>query len=234
MAADSLLRRISSRWSGVLLWLAVAALAWGLAGCGSAGVQASTSDTNAQQRARLRMELAMGYFQNGQTSVALEEVQQALAADSRYGPAYNLHGLILLQQGDRAGAEQSFRRAVDLNRHDADARHNLGLLLCEQGEQTESAQQFAQALTEPAYANRFRTHLAAGTCALKAGHVAQAASHARAANEQQPSAASLWLGMRAEHQLGHAQAVSAYARRLQQQFPDSAEMQRYQRKAWND
>ena len=78
----------------------------------------------------------MGYFQNGQTSVALEEVQQALAADSRYGPAYNLHGLILLQQGDRAGAEQSFRRAVDLNRHDADARHNLGLLLCEQGEQT--------------------------------------------------------------------------------------------------
>ena len=68
----------------------------------------------------------------------------------------------------------------------------------------------------------------------KAGQVAQAASHARAANEQQPSAASLWLGMRTEHQLGHAQAVSAYARRLQQQFPDSAEMQRYQRKAWND
>ena len=28
MAADSLLRRISSRWSGVLLWLAVAALAF--------------------------------------------------------------------------------------------------------------------------------------------------------------------------------------------------------------
>ncbi len=180
------------------------------------------------------MELALGYFQNGQSAVAMEEIRQVLSADPRHGPAYNLQGLILLQQGDRAGAERSLRKAVSLDGHDADARHNLGLLLCEQGAYDESVQQFDQALAEPAYAGKSRTHLAAGTCALQAGQAAQAASHARAANAQQPSAASLWLGMRAERQLGHAQAVSDYAGRLQQQFPDSAEMQRYQRQAWND
>lgn len=233
MATEGRVRAMLCRRLGLPFWLGALVLMVGLGACSNtAGTVAS--DTSAQQRARLRMELALGYFQNGQSAVALEEVRQALAADPRHGPAYNLQGLILLQQGDRAGAERSWRQAVRLNGHDADARHNLGLLLCEQGVYEESVQQFAQALAEPAYAGKPRTHLAAGTCALKAGQAAQAASHAKAASEQQPSAASLWLGMRAEHQLGHAQAVSDYARRLQQQFPDSAEMQRYQRQAWND
>ena len=233
MATEGLVHVFRHRRLAQPFWLAALALVLGLTACSSTGTAVS-ADGSAQQRARLRMELALGYFQNGQSAVAMEEIRQVLSADPRHGPAYNLQSLILLQQGDRAGAERSLRKAVSLDGHDADARHNLGLLLCEQGAYDESVQQFDQALAEPAYAGKSRTHLAAGTCALQAGQAAQAASHARAANAQQPSAASLWLGMRAERQLGHAQAVSDYAGRLQQQFPDSAEMQRYQRQAWND
>lgn len=214
----------------VVAWLMTAALL--LVSACSTGA-ALPADGHAQQRARLRMELALGYFQNGQTAVALEEVQQALAADPRHAPAHNLQGLILLRQGDRHAAERSFRRAVSLDSHDADARHNLGLLLCEQQEHEEAAEQFTLALAEPAYAAKARTHLAAGTCALQAGQASQAALHARAASGQ-PSAASLWLGLRAAHQLGDAASEADYAARLLQQFPDSAEMQRYQRKAWTD
>ena len=56
--------------------------------------------------ARLRIELASGYFEQGKTTVALDEVKQALAADPSYAPAYNLRGLIYLRLGEPAGRVQ--------------------------------------------------------------------------------------------------------------------------------
>lgn len=144
-------------WAGLLL-----AAAMMLSACGTV---TPAADALAEQRARLRMELALGYFQNGQTDVAQEEVQQALAANPALAAAHNLQGLILVQQGDKAGAERSFRRALALDGHDADARHNLGLLLCNEGRMDEAANEFARALAEPAYRSKDRTRLAASTCA---------------------------------------------------------------------
>ncbi|MCB1865829.1 MAG: type IV pilus biogenesis/stability protein PilW [Chromatiales bacterium] len=43
----------------------------------------------------------------------------------------------------------------------------------------------------------------------------------------QPTAASLWLGIRAERELNDTDAVARYAEQLVQRFPDSDEAQRY-------
>jgi len=148
----------------------------GLVGSGAdSGTSAVTdTDENNRRRARLRMELAAGYFEQGQTSVALEELKQVLTIDPGYADAYNLRGLVYMRLEDAAQAEDSFRRAVAINPRDANTRHNYGWLLCQQNRYGDAAQQFAAALAVPSYADRAKTLMTQGVCELKAGQRPQA------------------------------------------------------------
>lgn len=148
----------------------------GLVGSGAdSGTRVVTDvDENNRRRARLRMELAAGYFEQGQTSVALEELKQVLAIDPNYADAYNLRGLVYMRLDDAAQAEDSFRRAVAINPRDANTRHNYGWLLCQQNRYGDAAQQFAAALAVPSYADRAKTLMTQGVCELKAGQRPQA------------------------------------------------------------
>ena len=132
-----------------------------LAGCASdAGqVQASTTgadlttesdEPEARKRARIRTELASGYFEQGQTAVALDEIKQAVAADPTYAPAYNLRGLTYLRMGETDLARESFRRALSLAPKDADIAHNLAWLLGQQRQYAEANALFNQVLTNRA------------------------------------------------------------------------------------
>jgi type IV pilus assembly protein PilF len=165
-------------------WLAAAAFAGiltTLAGCATPQQQAAAAaaadpmaappdDTDQRRRARIRLELASGYYEEGKTEVALDELKQVLAIDPGFGEAYNLRGLIYLRLGDQRQAEDSFRRAVLLNPRDPDAHHNYGWLQCQQGRYPEAARSFQQALAVPIYSGRSRTFLAIGVCEARAGH----------------------------------------------------------------
>jgi len=128
-----------------------------------------SDETSRQRRARLRMELASGYFQNGQTTVALDEIKQALVADPNYADAYNLRGLVYMRLEDAGMAEDSFRRAIAINPADPNIRHNSGWLLCQQNRYGDAAQQFTEALAVPGYTDRAKTLMTQGVCELKAG-----------------------------------------------------------------
>ena len=86
----------------------------------------ASDEPEAQQRARARMELASAYFGQNQMTTALDQVKLAIAADPNYGEAFNLRGLIYANLGDQALAEESFKRALQLNPRDADTMHNYG------------------------------------------------------------------------------------------------------------
>ncbi len=148
----------------------------GLVGSGAdSGTTVVTDvDENNRRRARLRMELAAGYFEQGQTSVALEELKQVLTIDPNYADAYNLRGLVYMRLEDAGLAEDSFRRAVAINPRDANTRHNYGWLLCQQSRYGDAAQQFAAALAVPSYTDRAKTLMTQGVCELKAGQRPQA------------------------------------------------------------
>ena len=120
------------------LFLSLAAA--GLSGCannqGISGPAAGKSDLvtesdepESRRRARLRLELATGYFEQGQTNVALDELKQALIADPTYVDAYNLRGLVYMRLNDLPLAEDSFKRALAINSRDADVAHNYGWFL---------------------------------------------------------------------------------------------------------
>ncbi|QNK73399.1 type IV pilus biogenesis/stability protein PilW [Variovorax sp. PAMC28562] len=158
-----------------------------LAGCAAKGTGpvASTAGNGAQlltdsdegngrKRARLRLELAIGYFEAGQTTVALDEIKQSLTADPTYAEAYNLRGLVYMRLDDAGLAEDSFRRAIALNPREPNTLHNYGWLLCQQGRNGDAMQQFGQALAIPGYPDRAKTLMTQGVCQIKAGDRADA------------------------------------------------------------
>lgn len=172
-----------SRWMLVSCLAISAAVLTGCAGGqGGAGAApearrdlATESDrTDARRRAQTRLELAVAYFEQGQTNVALDELKQALAADPTYPDAYNMRGLIYMRLNENALAEESFRRAVALNPRDSDAQHNYGWLLCQQNRFPEAEQYFNQAVTNPQYVSQAKTFMALGLCQLKAGRKVEA------------------------------------------------------------
>ncbi|MBI2747587.1 MAG: type IV pilus biogenesis/stability protein PilW [Burkholderiales bacterium] len=160
-------------------WLLAACLALvaltGLSGCASGpsgsgeDIVTDSDEPAIRKRARTRLQLASGYFEQGQTTVALDEVKQALTIDPDFPDAYNLRGLIYLRLNDMRLADESFRRALAINPNSADVLHNYGWMLCQQGKYTESVQAFTQALANPTYGGRAKTWLAKGVCQIKAG-----------------------------------------------------------------
>lgn len=159
----------------VTMLSACAARTGGSGSTGSGAEPVTASDEPAgRRRARIRLELAVGYFQQGQATVALDEIKQAISADPSLADAYNLRGLVYMRLDDAGLAEDSFRRAIALSPRDANSLHNYGWLLCQQGRYGEAAQQFGQALAVPGYADRAKTFMAQGACEVRVGRLADA------------------------------------------------------------
>ncbi|SDP81622.1 type IV pilus assembly protein PilF [Rhodoferax sp. OV413] len=133
-----------------------------------------SDEPEARKRARTRMQLAVAYFEQGQTTVALDELKQALAVDPSFADAFNLRGLIYLRLNDMRLAEDSFRRAMALNPREPNTLHNYGWLMCQQGRYPESIQMFEQALANPTYGGRAKTLMAQGLCQQRAGLLPEA------------------------------------------------------------
>jgi len=147
----------------------------------------ASDEPEAQRRARARMELASAYFGQNQMTTALDQVKLSIAADPNYGEAFNLRGLIYANLGDHVLAEESFKRALQINPRDADAMHNYGYYLCQQRRYPESNALFAQALAVPRYAGAARTQLTQGVCLAYAGQLPEAEAALVKAYELDPS-----------------------------------------------
>jgi type IV pilus assembly protein PilF len=163
-------------------WLAAAGLASVvgatlLAGCATQPQQEARADMASpseeepenRRRARIRLELASSYYQEGKTEVALDELRQVITADPTFGDAYNLRGLIYMRLGDNREAEESFRRAIAINPRDANAHHNHGWLQCQLGRYPESFRSFELAMANPLYPDKPKSLMAQGLCQARAG-----------------------------------------------------------------
>ena len=166
-------------------WLVLLVLGLQLAGCANkpgAGdpsgakpdLVTDSDEPDGRRRARIRLELAVGYFEQGQTTVALDELKQAITADPTFGEAYSLRGLIYMRLNDFRLADESFRRSIALNPGDSNAYHNYGWLMCQQGRPAEALQLFGQALANPQYGDRPKTLMTQGLCQIRAGQPALA------------------------------------------------------------
>ncbi|EYC51247.1 pilus assembly protein PilW [Hylemonella gracilis str. Niagara R] len=165
--------RIASRslWAWTTVLMLVVALP-GLQGCAqgasSEDLVTASDEPEQRRRARLRLQLALGYYERGQSTVALDETKQALAIDPGFIDAHNLRGLIYMQLEEPRLAQESFRRALALNDDNPDVWHNLAWLQCQQGEYAQATRSFERALAQPAHAARGKTWLTLGLCQMRA------------------------------------------------------------------
>jgi len=177
------------RGNSLLALLAGCAIALSLSGCGAPGrvapaaavnpgsqtdIVTSSDEPEARKHARTRLQLAIGYFEQGQTTVALDELKQALVIDPSFSDAFNLRGLIYMRLNDLRLAEDSFRRALALNPREPNTMHNYGWLMCQQGRYAESVQMFEQALANPIYSARAKTLMTEGLCQQRANLLPEA------------------------------------------------------------
>lgn len=167
----------------LMLLLALTWLQLSLSGCAATGLGATAmqaepltdfDEPDTRKRARIRLTLASNYFEQGQTSVALDEIKQSLAADPSYTPAYVLRGLVYMRLNNSVLAEDSFQRALQINPRDGDTLQNYGWFVCESGRHAQAIQLFDRALASPTYGGRVATYLAKGICQMRAGQLIEA------------------------------------------------------------
>ena len=164
-------------FSGLFLSVSLLSLGPVLSGCASrtsatahqSDLETASDEPANRKRAKIRLELAAGYFEKGQTTIALDEVKQSINADPTLIEAYNLRGLIYTRLDDVPLAEESYRRALSINPNAASIQHNYAWLLCHNGRMPEAMQLFGRALANPAYGDRAKTWMAQGLCQLENG-----------------------------------------------------------------
>lgn len=186
---------LGSACSKPLRWSSLAALVWLLAACAGPGslpadqpnaITTASDQTDADRRARVRLELAGAYFARGQFETALDEVKLALVASPSSGDAFNLRGLVYGAMGEDRLAEDSFRRALQINPRDGGTLHNLGWFHCQRDRFAQAQAQFSAALALAQYRDAGRTWLASGLCHGRNQQWALAEASLMRAFEQDP------------------------------------------------
>lgn len=179
--------------TALLLLMAGCAQTQGLPATTAAAVASGTEpitesdEPEARKRARIRVELASGYFEQGQTTVALDEIKLALGADPNYAPAYTLRGLVYARLNELRLAEDSFKRAQQLSPRDPDVLHHYGLFACQQGRYPQAVELFQQALASPVYGGQAKTLMAKGICQVRAAQFSEAEGSLARSYELDPS-----------------------------------------------
>jgi type IV pilus assembly protein PilF len=143
------------------------------------------------ERAKIHTELGVGYYENGQLGVALEELNTATAADKSYAPAFNALGLVYMELKEDDKAETNFKQAIKVDPANSEAMNNYGLFLCQRGRQKDGMRLFLDALKNPLYGTPDVAYKNAGLCARKAGDMTTAEEYLRKAlklNPRQPQA----------------------------------------------
>ena len=161
--------------------LALCLLAVALGGCAGSASKGSTEElktasdqTPAEKRAGIRLQLAVGYFQDGKLEVALDEVKQAIAINPEFADAYGVRALIYSQMGEVHLADENFQHALKLAPRNPELANNYGSFLCQHERGAQGMPYFESALKNPTYQSPVKALLNAGSCSLKMKNLAAA------------------------------------------------------------
>lgn len=128
--------------------ICTACLAVFLAGCVSS---TPPVDFERNEAMKARVNLALAYLEQGDFAKARENIDKALAHDSRDYLPHSVLAYYYQQTADRENAEKSYQTALKLSPNQPDVRNNYGTFLCEQGKFAQAYGQFEQALSEQHY-----------------------------------------------------------------------------------
>jgi type IV pilus assembly protein PilF len=173
-----------------------------LAGCAGTGgdspreLKTASDQTAAEKRAQIRLQLAVGYYQNRKYAIALDEVKQAIAAAPDYADAYGFRALIYTAMGENALADENYRHALRLAPRNPDLANNYGLFLCDAGgKPAQALGYFEAALKNPQYGSPAKALTNAGNCSLKLKNVDAAERYLLEALRYEPELPAVQAGL---------------------------------------
>ncbi len=103
-----------------------------------------------------RLNMARAYYKKKDYAAATRALDEHMKRQPRSKEAENLLGNMALDQGDTAGAETHFRRALEYEPNFADARNSLGILFDRLGRTDEALEQFRKVVAiDPDYAEAY-------------------------------------------------------------------------------
>ncbi len=141
----------------------------------------SRNEAEAINSARVHTELAAAWYGRRRFDIAVDETNKAVEAWPEYVPAYNMRGLIFMEVGEDAKAQQAFERALAIKPDDADSSNNFGWFLCNRNRAAESLVFFQRALEDRLYQSPEKPLVNAGICTRKLGDDAKAEAYFRRA-----------------------------------------------------
>lgn len=144
---------------------------------GSVSGASGAAQVAESRRIDIRMQLAIGYYEQRQFDIALQEVSQVVRLAPNYADAYSVRALIFMAQGEYQLAENNFLRAMKLSPGNPDYANNYGLLLCGSGREKQGIAYFDVALDSRVYRTPSVAATNAGACSLKLNDVAAAKAY---------------------------------------------------------
>lgn len=148
----------------LLTWLLGSLL---LAGCATTQPESPGEASDADTRAAVHTELALGYLKRGQKKTALHELHQALEISPSHSQSNYVMAMLQTQLDRPEKANQYYHRALQSEPDNAVAAHDYGIFLCRRGRVEQAMDYFQRALDNPLYERKTLTRLRMGGCLMR-------------------------------------------------------------------
>lgn len=158
-------------------------------------LKTASDETTIDKRAAIRLQLAIGYYQNGAYEVALDEIKMALAAKPDMSSAYSVRALIYTAMNEMVLAEENHLRAISLAPRNPELNNNYGQFLCQVGRPALGLAQLDIALKSPTYQSPVLALVNSGNCAVKMKNFDQAERFLMDASRYEPDLPAIQVGL---------------------------------------
>lgn len=127
----------------------------------------SVSSDRSEEAAYINVQLGVDYMQKEQYAMAEQKLQKALSYSPRSSLTNWTYAVLQEKLGYDKKAETYFKKAIKLDRKDAEARNVYGAFLCRQDRVDEAMESFDAAIANPLYSGTLEATLNAGDCLLQ-------------------------------------------------------------------
>ncbi|MFM2589826.1 type IV pilus biogenesis/stability protein PilW [Vibrio sp. TBV020] len=144
-------------------------------GCMTVEAPSNNAPTaNARERSEARIELGIGYLNQGNMLKARENLEKALEHDPKYYRAQLSLAHYFEKVGEDESAEKLYKSALSQHPKNGNVLNNYGTFLCKHERYEQADKFFNKAINQPYYYLISASYENAALCALKSGNTEQA------------------------------------------------------------
>ena len=162
----------TAQWRG-LWWCWLLPALW-LTGCVTTTERVFTDPPSPERALERRVELARKYIGEGDWENAKRNLKHAAEINDRNAEVHEAFALVYQSTGEKELAEESYRKAIRLDRDFSRARNNYAAFLFAEGRYREAEEQLEAVVADSLYNARPRAFVNLGLCRLQLDKPAKA------------------------------------------------------------